>query len=669
MVLFASLIFTSAFLLFQVQPLIAKAILPWFGGSAMVWTSCMLFFQVVLLGGYAYANWLVRRPARQQRVIHAALLALSLLTLPVTPSAALAPAGGDQPLAGILLVLTAAVGMPYLMLAANGPLLQSWYATRFGRLPYRLFALSNTGSLLALLGYPALIEPRLRLAAQSWAWSFAYAAFVAACLWLIWRERGAETAADLSGAEPGNPASVAPSWQARLSWLVLPACASALLLTITNHLSQNVAAIPLLWVVPLAVYLLSFMLTFDSDRWYLRPWVPALCAAALAAMAYPFWIDLDTVNIGAAISAYSTGLFLCCFFCHGEVARRRPAPAHLTSFYLTIAAGGALGGLAVSLAAPLLLPYSFDLSVSLALLGIAGMMTVYREQWWCDVLWAGVAIFLIVTVYQDVILIYRDNSAVARNFYGGLRVRESGTEFDQSKIRTLVHGTINHGAQFVDRRRSRTPTTYYSERSGVGLALADRSRPGRRVGVIGLGTGTLLAYARPGDQFKIYEINPLVVEFARSWFTFLRESPAPPEIVLGDARLSLEREAPNGFDVLAVDAFSSDAIPVHLLTREAMVLYFRHLRPDGILAVHISNKYLNLYPVVRELAGSLGKAHVLVENLENTRQEQFASEWVLVAGLTQMFDTPAFRAAASKPDARRGPLWTDDYSNLLRVRR
>ena len=661
MLQFAILIFAGAFLLLQVQPLLAKAILPWFGGAATVWTSCLLFFQVLLLGGYAYAHWLAQLPAARQQQIHAALLTISLLTLPVRPNPALAPQGGEPPLGRLMWVLTTAVGVPYLVLAANGPLLQSWYARRFGRLPYRLFALSNAGSLAALLSYPLLVEPYLRVAEQIRAWSTAYATLVAGGLWLVWREGRSKAEAPLAAAGPDQAAPALPD---RLFWLLLPACASALLLTVTHHLTENVAAVPLLWVLPLAIYLLSFIVAFDSPRWYHRPWAPALAALALIAMAYPFWNDLEIKNIRASVAAYGTGLFLCCWFCHGETARRQP-PAHwATSFYLTVAAGGALGGFAVNVLAPVLLPYNFDFSLSLALLGTAGTLTVYGKDWWLDVLWTATAIFLAVTVYRDISLVYRNNLAVARNFYGALRVRESAPEGSSGRLRTLVHGAINHGAQFLDERRSRLPTTYYGERSGVGLAIRDRQRPGMRVGIIGLGAGTLAAYVRPQDHYKIYEINAQVVQFADTWFTYLRLAPEPVEIVLGDARLSLEREAPNGFDVLAVDAFSSDAIPVHLLTRQAMALYFRHLRDDGLLALHISNHYLDLYPVIQRAAESLGKTCALIQNPEDPEKEQFSADWALVSSRADAFRAPAFRAAVAQPANRQGPLWTDDYSHL-----
>ncbi len=668
MALYALTVFVSAFLLFQVQPIIAKMILPWFGGSAMVWTCCMLFFQTMLLIGYGYSHHLVRLAPKQQRNLHLGMLGLSLISLPLIPRASLKPEGGDNPLFGILAVLFLTVGIPYLMLATTGPLMQAWYAaTHPGRLPYRLFALSNFGSLLALVGYPFLLEPSVPLRMQGIAWSGLYALFVTLCAWMAFRFGSTHAAAP--GDETAQQEVAPPSQKDRWIWIALPACASALLLAVTNHLSQNVAAIPFLWVVPLALYLLSFMLTFDSDFWYKRWFYCVLAAATLCAMAYPIWKNFTEVNMRAYILAYCAGLLIVCMFCHGEVARRKPHPRYLTGFYLSISVGGALGGLLVSVASPVLFDHNYELSVAMALTGLVGLMVFYRENWLADILWAGISIFLVATVYQDIREGRADNIFMARNFYGSLRVRESGNEVDGSKMRTLVHGTINHGSQFIAQDRQMLPTTYYGTKSGVGLAISETRHPNMKLGVIGLGTGTTTTYGRSGDTIKIYEINPLVVDIARSWFTYLKNCPATVNIVMGDARLSLEREQPNQFDVLAVDAFSSDAIPVHLLTREAVELFFRHVRPGGIVALHISNKYLNLYPVAERIGKELGKQFIYVESRENGANEEFSADWVLLTDNKEVLQSPAFRAAASNPAPTSAPLWTDDYSNLFQILR
>lgn len=691
MFLYAATIFVGAFLLFQVQPLIAKMILPWYGGGAMVWTSCMLFFQMLLLGGYGYSHAMAGKAIAEQFKRHAALIALSLLALPIIPKAFLKPSGDSNPLVGILLVLFISVGLPYFILSTTGPLLQSWFALRFpGRSPYRLFALSNFASLLALIGYPTLVEPAIPLHLQGWVWSGAYVLFGVLCVLTARATRDtpptpvevptpkvqapvlgisdepisvAPEPAPVSEEEP-----VAPTWRNKLAWAGLAACASILLLSITNHLTQNVAAIPFLWVVPLALYLLSFMLTFDSSRWYNHWAFAILTPATLGLLAYPFWRDLTDYDLRLYVTAYCAGLLICCMFCHGEVARRKPHPKFLTGFYLMISIGGAVGGFCVSVLAPLLLPFHFEFSIGLAITAFVAMMALYRESFIKDVIWAGMTVFLIVTVYKDVKSVTEDHVVVARNLYGSLRVRESGSDLDGSRLRTLVNGTINHGAQYINAKKSRIPTTYYGEKSGVGLSILETDHPGMKVGVIGLGTGTLATYGKPGGAYKIYEINPLVVDIARGWFTYLKQCEAKLEIVMGDARLSLEREAPNGFDVLAVDAFSSDAIPVHLLTKEAVELYFRHIQPSGIVAIHVSNKYLSLYPVVQEIATRLGKAHIYVDSRESGANEQFSADWVLLANSAAAFDRPAFRAAASRP-AREftPPFWTDDYSNLFRI--
>lgn len=669
MLLYATTIFVGAFLLFQVQPIIAKMILPWFGGNAMVWTSCMLFFQSILLAGYAYSHKVVSLPAAKQTRLHLTLLGVSLLSLPIMPRAFLKPDGETNPLLGILLVLTLSVGLPYFILSTTGPLMQAWYSAKFPRrLPYRLFALSNFASLLALLAYPVFVEPKVPLHLQGLGWSGLYVLFVILCGTTAWKTRKSFITINANPEPAESEAALPVSLREKLSWVALAACASILLLAVTNHLSQNVAAIPFLWVLPLSLYLLSFMATFDSSLWYNRRMFIVMTAATLCFMAYPLWQEQGDLNLPAYIAAYSAGLFICCMFCHGELARRKPDPRHLTSFYLMISIGGAVGGLFVSVIAPLIFNFHYELSVGLALLGMLGFWIIYGEFFLFDVLWAGVAIFLLVTIGQDIRISNADNIEMSRNFYGTLRVRDSGTVVDGTKMRTMINGTINHGAQFTGAQRSRIPTTYYAEQSGAGLALTERHHPGMKVGVVGLGVGTLATYGRQGDHYKIYEINPAVVELANGYFTYLRNSEAKVEIVMGDARLSLEREKPNNFDVLLVDAFSSDAIPVHLLTKEALQLYREHIRPDGIIAIHVSNKYLKLYPVVRRIADWICLSEILVQNNAVDDLEQFSADWVLLSPDGSIFKTPAFRTAKSgATDEKPAPLWTDDYSNILEI--
>jgi hypothetical protein len=374
---FALTILLSAFLLFQVQPLIAKLILPWFGGSAAVWTSCMLFFQMALLGGYAYAHWLNGQPASRQTVIHTGLLVVSFLALPILPSAWWKPTGPQDPLLRILGLLTATVGLPYFLLSSTSPLLQTWYSrSNGGAMPYRFFALSNAGSMVGLLAYPVLVEPTLTGRQQAWTWSIAYAVFAIVCATVAFRARRSGLAAERVAVESGPP----PAWSERLLWMALAACASALLLAVTNHLTQNVAAIPFLWVLPLSLYLLSFILCFDSDRWYKRWIFVRLAAVALPAMAYAISQENTIDRLGLAVGYFSVTLFILFMVCHGELARRRPSPAYLTSFYLMVSVGGAIGGLFIGFAAPYFFNALYDLPIVVAATAFVLLYLLWKER-------------------------------------------------------------------------------------------------------------------------------------------------------------------------------------------------------------------------------------------------------------------------------------------------
>ncbi len=666
--LFGVTIIASAFLLFQVQPLIAKLILPWFGGSAAVWTSCMLFFQLALLGGYAYAHWLGGLPGRRQAAVHCLLLAASLALLPILPSPGWKPQGGDDPLLRIFGLLAATVGLPYFLLSSTSPLLQSWYSrSNGGAIPWRFFALSNAGSMAGLLAYPVLIEPTLTNREQAWGWSLAYGAFAVLCATVAFRVR--RTAAPAAaGSAPAGPA---PSISERILWVALPACASAMLLAFTNHLTQNVAAIPFLWVLPLSLYLLSFILCFDSDRWYNRWLFIRLGAITLPAVAYAISDGGMISNLPLAVGFFSVTLFILFMICHGELAQRRPAPARLTTFYLMVSAGGALGGLLVGFAAPYLFNALYDLPVVLTLTAFVLVWLIWREapKTTEAALASGLAIGIAIFLGHDTWKSIGHSRLLTRNFYGALVVFDSRGSNTMGPYRTLRHGTIDHGEQFLWPQNQRYPTTYYARFSGVGRAMSVLQRQGpMSVGVIGLGAGTLMTYARPVDRYTVYDINPAVPKIAATQFTFLRDCMAPHEIVLGDARLSLEREQPRGFDLLAVDAFSGDAIPVHLLTREAFRLYWRHLKPDGVLAVHVSNKYLDLAPVVALAAAEDGKRAMTIEYDGDDDKEESASDWVLVSSRPGFFDQPEI----SKTDEKIQPIkglreWTDDYSNLYRI--
>jgi SAM-dependent methyltransferase len=676
MFLYALTILVSAFLLFQVQPIIARIILPWFGGSAAVWTTCLLFFQSVLLLGYLYSHWLYRslRP-RLQTGVHVLLLAASLAVLPVSPAASWKPAGAGDPTFRILLLLAVTVGLPYFLLSTTGPLLQAWYARRYREaIPYRLYALSNAGSMFALVSYPVLFEPVLGTRMQAVIWSCAYGGFVLLCGAVAFWARNAQAAPEAWSSDAGRPSR--STW---FFWIALPACASILLLAITNHLTQNVASIPFLWILPLSLYLLSFILCFESARWYRRPMFLRLSAVAVASMAYALSDEFQNTRylFTLMIPFFAAGLFICCMVCHGELARLKPHPRWLTSYYVAIALGGALGGVFVALIAPHVFSGFYELPLGLAA-GTVLVLAVLRADpgsglagpWRQPAPLVAGLLVLAIAGYVGFVIQQRgaDARLMVRNFYGRMKVIDTTAGDDDEPVRRLAHGTITHGEQYLNPRLQNLPTTYYGRNTGVGRTIRQEEENGPvRVGVIGLGTGTLAAYGRPGDYFRFYEINPLVLRLANTQFTFLRICKARVDVALGDARLSLEREPGENFDVLAVDAFSGDAIPVHLLTREAFVLYFRHLKPGGVLAVHVSNKHLDLKPVVRMAAEALHKESRTVAT-QDEDNEVFGATWVLVTADRSFFDKPLLRTVAVPVQSpRQVRLWTDDYSNLFRI--
>jgi SAM-dependent methyltransferase len=678
-------IFISAFLLFQVQPLVAKIILPWFGGAAAVWIVCLLFFQVVLLLGYFYSHLLSRsfRPRGQSR-IHAALLAASLFVLPILPKSSWKPTGVENPVPHILLLLTLTVGLPYFLLSSTSPLLQSWYAgTRIGAIPYRFYALSNIGSVLALLSYPVLIEPYVSTSHQAIIWSIAYAAFAIICAAVGLFAHG-ERRLDSSASRAVQAG--APDRPRQLLWVALTACASALLLAITNHITQNIASVPLLWVIPLSLYLFSFILCFDVRGWYNRALFLRLLGIALGAMAYALAPSFTGLPFNVLIPLYCAGLFIACMFCHGELARLKPDPAYLTKFYSMCSLGGALGAVFVALIAPHIFPGYFELHVAMAFCAVLVLIVNHRdpESPFYNAHWQPewlVLVGLVVIICASLAVTAREQSMntrlMVRNFYGVLRVFDESTTSDAPQAppddtgyRVLMNGTINHGLQFQSPARRDEPTAYYGRDSGIGIALKSIGDRGPlRVGVIGLGAGTIAAYARPGDRYTFYEINPLVVQVTRQNFTFMQDSHAQIDIVMGDARLSLEQEPPQGLDLLAVDAFSGDSIPVHLLTREAFELYFRHLKPDGLLAVHVSNNYLNLAPVVQGSAAFLNKHAVIVNNPEDRANGISRSSWVLIGNQAGSRTQSDIEGVAELPARRSNNfvLWTDDYNSLFKI--
>jgi SAM-dependent methyltransferase len=610
-------------------------------------------------------------------MFHLGLLAASLLVLPILPSAWWKETTAAQPALRILALLAATVGLPYFTLSSTGPLLQTWY-TRLnsGKMPYRLYALSNLGSLLALLSYPAIVEPLLRSSSQAVIWSIAYGVFVLLCgavAVTVLRSAGLPEV-EAAAIEPDTPS---PSLSEHLLWIALAAIPSALLMAVTNHLSTNIAPIPLLWVVPLALYLITLVVCFESDRWYQRLWGYPMLLIFCGAMTWYLIPDSNEERLEVVLPVFLVGLLVCCLACHGELARRRPAPRYLTSFYLMLSVGGALGGLFVGLLAPVIFRSFLELPISLLACVILIGFVLFQDRLGLTLHWRMAA--AVPALLVSLALVYRltigekkwlaEQRVAARNFYGALTV--SDRDDGKTVVRYLVHGTIQHGAEVLQGQFKGKPVAYYGPNSGVGIAVEDRQLRGPiRLGVIGLGAGALAGYGRAGDWVRFYELNPLVVEIAQTEFSYLRDTKARLDLVMGDARRSLETEPPQNFDVLAVDAFSSDAIPVHLLTQEAFREYFRHMKPDGILAVHISNRYLSLEWVVRLEAQALGKQALLVTDGTPAADDPVMNEsdWVLVSSDPHAFDAEKWRKLGSASPRPAGlKLWTDDYSNLLGV--
>jgi len=771
-------IFLSAFLLFSVQLLLGKHILPWFGGVPSVWTTCMLFFQSLLLGGYAYAHWLAARPsALAQRMIHFTLVALSLALLsafaldwgtPLLPDGNWKPAPDADPVGAIVLLLAAAVGLPFLVLSATNPLLQAWFsAAHPDASPYRLYALSNLGSLLGLLSYPLVVEVWLPLGQQATLWAIGYVAFAAGMAFSAWRSG---RVAALPARAEGEPAA-RPARTQVLLWFGLSACGSILLLATTNQMTQEVAVVPLLWMLPLAIYLLSFILCFDSRSRYSRS---VFLAALLPALVFATLLLQHGIQtpLVAQIGILAVALFVACMVCHGELARLKPHPRYLTAFYLAVAAGGALGGVFVGILAPRLFPGMWELPIALwltaalslgtlahdrssflyrgpaasghaALLSsllLAGLMFADRVGQADSIakVWRGAAdwpIALLTAAAVSILLFLRRSPslagaeagggtpardrasgggaqgagphravtatmtaslllfaamqvavitaplanavAVSRNFYGVLTVLSEDAANPVEHSYRLQHGRVLHGIQYRSPDRRQQPNAYYGPGTGIALAIADhpkRLKGNMRVGIIGLGAGAMAAYGRAGDAFRFYEINPEVVRLAQGpdgLFTYLRDTPAAVEVVLGDARIALEHELqenrPGEYDVLAIDAFNSDAIPVHLLTREAFAIWLAHLADDGVLAIHVSNRYLDLRPVLLRLARHYRLDFADVVH-ETTAEGRWGSDWVLMSRreLTATLSRLPAEAGRSFPAA---PLWTDDYSNVFGVLR
>lgn len=668
MILYALTIFTSAFLLFLVQPIMAKQILPWFGGSAAVWTTCLVFFQFLLLFGYAYSDWTTRHlKPRQQLIAHAVLLVASLASLPILASSSWKPVGDEEPAVRILGLLTATIGLPYFLLSTTGPLVQAWFARTFpAGTVYRLFALSNFASLVALISYPFAIEPWISTVRQSQGWSAGYAVFVVLCtaagIYSVRSQQSSAPAAATIAALNNGPK---PGLAHHVLWLTLSAMGSFMLLAVTNHITHDVASVPFLWILPLTIYLVSFILCFEGRGWYRRSIFLGPLLVAAGAMAWALHADRGIHDIKESVALFSAGLFVCCMFFHGELAQTKPAPRYLTRFYLMVSLGGALGGFFVGFVAPHVFPTYYEFALALVLTLLIAAYRVRRMPLFVPLVVVAAAGFTVYHVYHYVESLSQDTRVMTRNFYGTLRVRDVGKAED--RVRRLMHGVIMHGEQYLSPKRSREATTYYGPTSGVGLAIDSMKDRPLRIAVIGLGTGTLASYGRKGDVYRFYELNPKVIEIARNQFSYLSDSPARIETVLGDARLNLEREASQNYDLIAIDAFSSDSIPVHLITREAMAVYLKHLKPDGVIAFHVTNRFLRLAPVVKAIADEYRLTTSLV--IDEAEESDLArTDWMLVARDSRVLAKKEIASAASEIEKIPGlAVWTDDYNNLFRI--
>ncbi len=658
--------------------MMGRYVLPWFGGGPAVWTNCMLFFQAMLLAGYGYAHWLgSRRSQKMQGWVHVTLLAASLAFLPIAPRAAIWKSTAvSDPSGRILLLLAATIGGPYLLLSATTPLLQRWFhATHPEQSPWRLYALSNLGSFLALFSYPLVLEPYFRLSTQSGVWSGLYVAFIGLCGWIAWQMRSVRAAEP----EAANvPADDGPSLIDIGMWLGLAACGSVLLLGTTSQITQEIAVFPFLWVAPLSIYLLTFILTFESDRWYRRGIFAVLAGILAPVTCVVITLSVVAISPWKQFVVYASALFVTCMVCQGELARSRPSPRHLTAFYLTIAAGGALGGVFAAILAPRLFNEFSEFPIGLAGACIFGFLAWMRSGALAQ--WTGrnfaVRVPLMALMFGGFISIYaaatnkQPGVESRRNFYGVLRVVERSDQ--NGPLRELSHGRVQHGLQYLDPDKRRWATTYYGPHSGVALAIEALPRP-RRVAVVGLGAGTLAAWGRVGDTYRFYEINPNVEPIARKWFTFLADSKAHTEVVLGDARIQLERELAeghsHGYDLIAIDAFSGDAIPMHLLTAECAEIYRQRLAPGGILALHISNRALDLEPVTRGLARYLGwqaRMVLVAKDLLEEDEGESNSRWVLVTEKPETFAHSKIRNTILGWNTSKEPVitWTDDFASL-----
>ena len=664
------IIFLSAFLLFQVQPLMGKLILPWFGGSASVWTTCMLFFQATLLFGYVYSHWIVKALSPyKQSILHIALLVLSLFLLPIAPSEIWKPSGDENPTTQILGLLFVSIGLPYFVLSTTGPLVQAWFAReKTAGVPYRLFALSNLGSMIALLAYPTLFEPLLPTRWQSYSWSALFFFFVLACGTLAWQKRHGQP---LAHADDTNEPP--PSARSLTTWILLATCPSILMVADTSYLTENIAPVPMIWVAPLTLYLLSFILCFESKGWYQRKIYLPLLIVSLFVLSYLPTMEVHALPTFVEMAINFACFFVICMACHGELAQQQPHPKFLTTYYLMLALGGVAGGFFVGVIAPYFFNGNYELSIGIVLAGTIIAIVFFADQRFDrtsrKVIAVGGAVCFLALIgfirVNDHLFELRGSKLSLRNFYGTLKVIENA----EGGYINLMHGQISHGRQYTDPNRRLEPTSYYVRESGVGkvITIGQAGAKSIKVGVIGLGIGTLAAYARPDDAFRFYEINPQVIEVARERFDFLSSASLKSDLILGDARLRLEHEPPQKFDVLVIDAFSGDSVPVHLLTLEAFAQYFKHLKPDGVLALHVTNRFLDLEPVVWTAAEHFAAEVRMVRMEVAPGQAGFRSHWAVMTRNKAYFDNALLKDAKRMEAPKNFLPWKDDYSSLISI--
>jgi hypothetical protein len=715
-VLFAGVLFLNALLLFWVQPLFAKMVLPVLGGSPSVWTTCMLFFQAALLVGYAYGHAGLRWfGIKRQAAIHSVIVWVPLLLLPIQVTRVGAALATQHPITWLLTIVATTVGLPFVVLASTAPLLQRWFAVanRGSSDPYWLYAASNAGSLVALLAFPMLFEPLLPAQAQASIWKVSYgivAALLTTCALVVIR-RGASAAEVTHAADETASREPKPSARDRMQWLALSFAPSTLMLGVTTYVSTDVAAVPLLWVLPLSCYLLTFIVAFgwfsDTAFSFTRRMLPRvllpLMFVVLIGLPVPTWI---------AIPLHIAAFTVLALLCHGELARNRPGVRHLTEFYLWLAAGGVMGGVFNTLIAPQLFTSVAEYPIAIA---VACLLCVSRERFVETVsnprrlarpaLAAAMAAALLIgerlTSVPSVpimallgapvmmgVSVARDSArfaltiagllgalllgnavapveggrvmAAERTFFGVYRIRT-----DKNNLVLLAHGTTTHGAQVVGDRNPE-PLTYYHRKSPIGQVFGALGSAATSVGVIGLGSGTLAAYAQPGSSWSFYEIDATVERIARDdrYFHYLARCGSQCSVVLGDARLTLAQRNV-AHDVLVLDAFSSDAIPMHLLTTEALQTYESRLTPNGILAFHISNRHIRLRPVIARLARDRGLTAIgQIDSAVDMSRGLAASEWVIMARNPAVLGrfTADSRWKRLEADDRRA--WSDDFSNI-----